>query len=66
LHRDVIEWHHLPVKFHENLLVGTKVISGGHAHPDRQAVDLISLLSFLESWLIEIDPLYLYRYYSNA
>jgi hypothetical protein len=34
LHRGPLEYHYLRTKFHENLLRGTKVISGGHA--DRQ------------------------------
>jgi hypothetical protein len=55
--RGRLQWHHLPTKSHENPPVGSKVISGGHtgarAHTrtDRQAGDLISLLSFLESRL---------------
>jgi hypothetical protein len=57
--RGQIEWQHLRTKFHENPLVGSKVISGGHtdrqadAHTqtDGQAGDLISPLSFFESKL---------------
>jgi hypothetical protein len=39
----------VPTKFHENLPIGSKVISEGHT--DRQTDDLISLLSFFESGL---------------
>jgi hypothetical protein len=37
----------MPTKFHENPLIGSKVISGGHTDTltDRQAGDLINLLS---------------------
>jgi hypothetical protein len=50
LNRGPLEWHYLSTKFHENLPIGSKVISGGQT--DRQATgDLISLLSFLESML---------------
>jgi hypothetical protein len=48
LHRGTLEWRYLRTKFHENLQSGSKVISGGHrgTQTERQAVDLISLLSF--------------------
>jgi hypothetical protein len=49
LHRGPFEWHYLRTKFHENLPTGSKVISG--VNTDRQARDLISLPSFLESRL---------------
>jgi hypothetical protein len=56
--RDHLQWHHLPTKFHENSPIGSKVISGTHTHihtrAHRQAGDLVSLLSFLESRLIII------------
>jgi hypothetical protein len=39
-------------KFHENLPCSSEVISG--VHIDRQTVDLISLLSFVESRLIKM------------
>jgi hypothetical protein len=45
-HQGPLEWHHLPMKFHEYLPVRSKVISG--AHTDRQDGDLISLLIFLK------------------
>jgi hypothetical protein len=41
----------LPIKFNENSSIGSKVISGGHTDTHRQAGDLISPLSFLESRL---------------
>jgi hypothetical protein len=47
--RGHLEWQHLLTKFHENPLIGSKVISGGHA--DRQAGDLMHPLSFFESRL---------------
>jgi hypothetical protein len=34
LQRGPLEWHYLPTKFNENLLSGSKVISGGQT--DRQ------------------------------
>jgi hypothetical protein len=46
LHRSPLECHYLRTRFHENLPIGTEVISGGHT--GRQTGDLISLLSFLE------------------
>jgi hypothetical protein len=49
LHRGPLEWHYLRYKFHENLSRGSEVISGGQT--DRQAGDLISLFSFMESRL---------------
>jgi hypothetical protein len=53
LHTGTLEWHYLRTKFHENLQSGSKVISGGHRdrQTERQAVDLISPLSFFESRL---------------
>jgi hypothetical protein len=47
LHPDPLEWHYFRTKFHEILLSGSKVISGGHT--DRHIGDLISLLSLFES-----------------
>jgi hypothetical protein len=47
-HLDPLEWHHLPIKFHENLPIGSKV-----TEEKRQTGDLISLLSFLECRLIK-------------
>jgi hypothetical protein len=44
-----LECHQLPTKFHENLSIVLKVISGGHTY--RQTGDFISLLSFLGSRL---------------
>jgi hypothetical protein len=52
LHRGPLEWHYLPTKYHENLPSGSKVISGTYTQTDGQTGDLISLLSFLESRLI--------------
>jgi hypothetical protein len=49
LHPGPLEWHYLRTKFHEILLSGSKVISGGHT--DRHIGDLISLLSLFESKL---------------
>jgi hypothetical protein len=48
LHLGPLEWHHLTSKFHENLLIGSKVDWGGG---DRQSDDLISLFPILESRL---------------
>jgi hypothetical protein len=47
LHRGPLEWQHLPTKYHEDL---PQAVIGGR-HTDRQAGDLIILLSFLESGL---------------
>jgi hypothetical protein len=44
LHRDPLEWHYLCTRFHENLPISSKAISGGHR--DRQAGDLISTLYY--------------------
>jgi hypothetical protein len=51
LHQGPLKCHYLRTKFHENLPSGSKVISWVHTERDRQTVDLISLLSFLESGL---------------
>jgi hypothetical protein len=37
MHQGPLEWHHLPTTFHENLPVGSKVISGDK-HTDRLAI----------------------------
>jgi hypothetical protein len=37
LHHGPLEWHRLPIKFHENLPIGSKV--GGHT--DRQTDRLV-------------------------
>jgi hypothetical protein len=63
INRGHLEWQCLSIKFHENPLIGSKVISRGqtdrqtdthththtHTHRDRQTGDLISPLSFFES-----------------
>jgi hypothetical protein len=51
--RGHLQWHHLPSRLHENPPIGLKVISGGHRHArtHRQAGDLVSIFSFLESML---------------
>jgi hypothetical protein len=46
-----LEYYYVLTKFNENLPSGSKVISGGPADTHRQAGDLISPLSFLESRL---------------
>jgi hypothetical protein len=51
LHLGPLKWQYIRTKFHENLPIGSKVISGGDTHTDRETGNFISLHSFLESRL---------------